>query len=314
MTPPSTSARPVRLLLALLALVGSACASTPAGSRQGAGAGGSRAFLWEVTRPGAPDKPLFLTGSVHVGRPGQFVFPPSLEAAFARSDVLAVELDPDAADPAQAQQAMMRLGFLPPPDGLSQHLSPETRKLLPAALERAGLPPQAAERMRPWMLSVMLAVTELQKAGYSEEGGIDRMLLQRARGKKQVVELETMDEQLQSLAGLPDSLQDLMLREQLEQTGEAEKTFAQMTSAWERGDPEALARLVFDEARNPDYRPYYEAIFYRRNRLMADRIAALVDAPGTHFVVVGAGHLVGDQGVPALLEKKGFKVRQLPRQ
>jgi uncharacterized protein YbaP (TraB family) len=270
-----------------------------------------------VTRADAPERPLVLTGSVHVGQPGQFVLPPSLEAALARAGTLVVELDPDAVDPREVQESMMRLGFLPPPDSLNAYLSPETRRLLPAALARAGLPPAAAERMRPWTLSLTLAVMELQKAGYSDEGGIDRMLLARAKKDgKRVVELETLQEQLQSLAGLPDALQDLMLRDQLresQQEGAAERAFTEMVRAWKEGDAEALASVVFDEAGDPAYASYYEAIFFQRNRQMADKLELLVGREDAPIAVVGAGHLVGEQGVPALLAAKGFRVRQLPR-
>ncbi|WP_158502104.1 TraB/GumN family protein [Vitiosangium sp. GDMCC 1.1324] len=306
-----------RLLLALLSLLGTACATTPArdvsSTSQPAAVAEQRAFLWEVTRPGTPDKPLYLTGSVHLGRPGQFVFPPSMEAALVRSQALVVELDPDKAS-SQAQRLVMSLGLLPPADSLSAHLSPETRALLPQALQRVGLPAQAVERMRPWLVSVSLSVLEMQKAGYSEAGGIDRLLLARARGSKSIVELETIEGQLNMLSGFPDEMQDLMLREQLKGSELTAVTMAQVATAWEGGNPEALAQVIFAQKDDPAYKPYYEALFFTRNRQMADKLAALLDKPETHFAVVGAGHLVGEGGLLDLMARKGFQVRQLPRE
>ncbi len=309
--------RLIRLSLALLALLGTACATTgrdvSASTPQSAVAE-QRAFLWEVTRPEAPDKPLYLTGSVHLGRPGQFVFPPSLDAAFARSQVLVVELDPDKAAPQRVQQLTMSLGLFSPPDSLSAHLSAETRALLPEVLQRVGLPPEAVERMRPWLLSLTLSVLEMQKAGYSEAGGIDRLLLTRARGSKTLVELETIEGQLRALSGFPDELQDLMLREQLQGSALTAVSMAQVATAWEGGNPEALARVLFERKDDPVYRPYYEALFFERNRRMADKLTALLDKPETHFAVVGAGHLVGEEGILDLLARRGLQVRQLPRE
>lgn len=306
-----------RLFLALLALLGTACATTPAkdvsSAPQSAAVAQQRAFLWEVTRQGAPDKPLYLTGSVHLGRPGQFVFPPSMEAALARSQALVVELDPDKSSQ-QAQGLVMRLGLLPPGDSLSAHLKPETRALLPEALQQVGLPAQAVERMRPWLVSITLSVLEMQKAGYSEAGGIDRLLLSRSRGSKSIVELETIEGQMHMLAGFPDELQDLMLREQLKSSELTAVTMAQVATAWEGGNPEALVQVLFAQKDDPTYRPYYEALFFARNKQMADKLAALLDKPETHFVVVGAGHLVGEGGLIDLLTRKGFQVRQLPRE
>ncbi|HEX5746267.1 MAG TPA: TraB/GumN family protein [Archangium sp.] len=308
--------RPNRLLLAFLALLGTACATTSAErpASTSSAVTEQRAFLWEVTRPGAPDKRLYLTGSVHLGRPGQFVFPPSMEAAFARSQALVVELDPDKADPGKTQQLMLSLGTFTHPDALSAHLSPETKALLPEAIQKAGLPAIAVERMRPWLLSLTLSLLEMQRAGYSEEGGIDRMLLTKARGTQRIVELETVEEQMRMLAGMPDSVQDLMLREQLQQSSQTAESLASIATAWQGGNPDALARALFERADDPSMRPFYEALFFTRNRRMADQLAAMLDQPETHFAVVGAGHLVGEEGILALLTRKGFQVRQLPRE
>jgi hypothetical protein len=309
---------PTRLFLALLALLGTACATTakqvPASAAPSA-VTEQRAFLWEVTRPGSPDKVLYLTGSVHMGRPGQFVFPPSLEAALERSQALVVELDPRKVPPQKAQQLVMLLGLYTPPDNLSAHLSPETRALLPEAIQRVGLPPEAVERMQPWLLYMTLSVLELQRIGYSEAGGIDRLLLTRAQaGNKAVVELETIEGQLRMLASFSDEVQDIMLRDQLQGSALLAVSMAQMTTAWEGGNPEALSQLLFKQKDDPVYRPFYEALFFTRNRQMADKLVALFDKPETHFVVVGAGHVVGEQGLLDLLARKGFQLRQLPRE
>lgn len=305
---------PLLLVLLVVACVAPTRAVPPPEASSAAAPVASRAFLWEVTRPGAPDKPLFLTGSVHLGKPGQFVFPLSMELAFSRSQALVVELDPDKASSQRLQGLVMHLGLLTPPDTLDAHLSPETRALLPVALQHVGLPLAAIERMRPWMVSLTLDVMDLQKAGYTQEGGIDQMLLERARGHMTIVELETPEEQIHVLAGFPDALQDLMLREQLQSASSSEEGLERISQAWQRGDAEALAALLFDNKDDPTYAPYYEALFFQRNRRMADKLTALLDSPRTHFVVVGAGHLVGQEGLIELLTRRGLQVRQLPRE
>jgi uncharacterized protein YbaP (TraB family) len=86
-----------------------------------------------------------------------------------------------------------------------------------------------------------------------------------------------------------------------------------MVTAWEAGNPDAMADIVFERADDPAFRPLYERVLYQRNRAMAERLTVMADQPDIHFVVVGAAHLVGDQGLPALLAKRGFEVRQLRR-
>ncbi|MBI5544856.1 MAG: TraB/GumN family protein [Deltaproteobacteria bacterium] len=273
-----------------------------------------RALLWEIARAEAPDRPLYLTGSIHLGRPDQLAFPPSVEAAFARSKVLVVELDPDMVAPMQAQGLVVRLGLaMPPAAELSASVAPETKALLPDALARVGLPLEAVEVMRPWFLAMTLSMMELQKAGYSEKGGLDLQLLKRARGQKAVLQLETMESQLRVFADQPLSVQDLWLRDTIRAAPLMAVQLASMASAWEGGNPDALADLMFSSMKDPGYAPLYEALFTTRNRAMAEKVAALLDEPEIHFVAVGAGHVVGAEGIPSLLEKKGFKVRQMPR-
>jgi uncharacterized protein YbaP (TraB family) len=311
---------PHRTLLVALLVLCAACAvakgthQTPAAPAPSAEAAApSHAFLWEATRPGAAERPLYLAGSVHVGQPRQFVFPPSMEAAFERAGTLVVEVDTASTDKEELQSLVAGLGVLPPGDGLSAHLRPETRKLLPEVLPQLGLDTVSVERMRPWLLSITLAALEMQKAGYAESGGIDRLLLDRARGKKTIVSLETAESQLRVLATLPDDVQDLMLRDQLKQSGMVSIALARMATAWEGGNPDAMADVVFERADDPVFRPLYERLFYERNRQMADRLVALAGASDVHFAIVGAAHLVGDQGLPTLLAKRGFDVRQMPR-
>jgi len=301
------------LAAALLAL--SACAGSAAGKQPWPAPRPAepKAFLWEITKPGAAGQPLYLTGSIHAGQPGQFTFPPAFEGVIARAEALVVEVDPAAAASPGMQQAMMAQGLYAPPDRLSAHLDPKTLALLPEGLARVGLKPEAVERLRPWMLAITLSVLELQKAGYDPAGGIDALLVERFRGRE-LVPLETPEAQLAMLAGLPDRVQSLMVREAIEGSGTAAVALAQIAAAWQGGNPEGLASALFERADDPELAPMYEAVFHARNRAMSERLAPLVGGPKLHLAVVGAGHVVGPKGLLALLEAKGFRVRQVERE
>jgi uncharacterized protein YbaP (TraB family) len=271
------------------------------------------AFLWEVTAQGAPDRPLYLTGSIHLGKSKPIALPQTMERAFQRSQVLVVELDP--ASPRvrkDVPQVTLDLGTYQKPDHLSAHLSEETKALLPAGLARVRLPAEGAETLRPWVLAMTIAMLELERVGYDPEYGIDRLLLGWARGHKKIVELETMNTQMAALAGIPEPVQDLLLRATLRDAPRQGDDMAQLMTAWTQGDAAAVERITFKDAADPAYAPLYERLFYARNRAMAEKIAGMVNVPEVHFVAVGAGHVVGPQGLLALLEKKGFTIRQLP--
>lgn len=298
--------------VALLALA--ACAGPQAAKQAwpaGTGAPAPMAFLWKVTRPDGAGRPLYLTGSIHAGRPGQFVFPPAFERVIHEADALVVEVDPRTMESPEVQGLVFGLGTYRPPDGLEPRLDEKTRALLPAGLARNGLDPRAVAQLRPWVLAVTLGMMELQRAGYDPKGGIDQLLFERFRASRPIVELETAPEQLRMLARLPEQTQLLMLRDVLEGGETLGPSLARIAAAWSRGDTAAVEAATFERAGDPQLAAMYEAVFFARNRTMAAKLAPLADGPRVHLAVVGAGHLVGPKGVLALLAGKGLLVRQL---
>ncbi|WP_342377881.1 TraB/GumN family protein [Myxococcus stipitatus] len=299
------------LSLLLVAWLGAGCASTPV-ARKYVPVDSGNAFLWEVkdSRGGV----AYLVGSIHMGKPGDLALPAAMEAAFTKSEVLAVEVDTTRTDPTEMQKLVRELGTFPEGQGLSQRLDPSTRALLDRAATRLGISAQGLERLRPWLAGLLLNNLEFQAAGYQQGHGVDRAFLDRAHGiQKQVLELETADGQLRMLAGTPDKLQDLMLRDQLRREQGPAEIVEALTSAWKAGDADGMASLLLEGAKDTTYRPVYERVFFERNVQMAHKLEALLTEPRVHLVVVGAGHVVGPEGIVALLQKKGHTVRQLPR-
>lgn len=273
----------------------------------------ARALVWEVTHDAQPGRRMFLGGSVHVGNAARMKLPPAMQSALRRSDVLAVEVDTESIAPAEMQRLVVQLGTYPKGRTLSGEITKETARALDAFLGARGLPRAAFEPMRPWLVSVTLATMELQKAGYDQKSGIEHALLALARGKKKILELETAESQLRALAGIDPKVADGLLREQLVGGELTTDAIEQLFAAWQSGDADALAALVFEDAGRPDLAPAYEAIYFGRNRAMAAKLEGLFGSAPTHFAVVGAGHMCGKEGIPALFERRGFKVRQLPR-
>ncbi|WP_338872152.1 TraB/GumN family protein [Myxococcus stipitatus] len=299
------------LSLLLVAWLGAGCASTPT-ARQYVPADSGNAFLWEVKD--SHGGVAYLVGSIHMGKPGALTLPASMEAAFSKAEVLAVEVDTTRTDPTTLQKLVLELGTLPEGQGLSQRLDPTTRELLERTATRLGIAAQGLERLRPWLAGLLLNNLEFEAAGYKQGHGIDRAFLDRAHGlQKQVMELETADGQLRMLAGTPDKLQDLMLRDQLRREQPPAEIVEALTSAWKAGDADGMAALLLEGAKDATYRPVYERVFFERNVQMANKLDTLLAEPRVHLVVVGAGHVVGPEGIVALLQKKGHTVRQLPR-
>jgi uncharacterized protein YbaP (TraB family) len=269
---------------------------------------GERLLFWEVTTEHAK---VYLLGSMHLARPDIYPLREGIEQAFAESDALVVEIDIGGAARLAVQERMLQRGTYPEGETLRDHLSASTWRDLERQIQASGLPPEAMERLKPGLVLTTLTTLEMMKLGLTAEHGIDRHFLELARGHKPIIELETIDRQLDVLLNFPDP--DLLVRQSLSQMAQIGQIMDQLVSSWKRGDADALRRLVIDDelAAHPEFGPIHRRLFDDRNREMVERVAALQAQGGRYFVVVGAGHLVGEQGIISLLSRRGQQPRQL---
>jgi uncharacterized protein YbaP (TraB family) len=191
-------------------------------------------------------------------------------------------------------------------------VSPATWSELSAFLDSRGYTGLGVERWKPWFLAFTLVQLELRRAGFQLELGVDRLFLQRAQGEKSIVGLETLDSQLGLFDGLPAEQQELMLRDVLMRRDHLAKETEDLIETWLTGDEARLEKLVFSPLEQlPEMKDFYEVVFFRRNRRMADTLEELSADGKTRFVVLGAGHLLGEKGIPHLLGERGWKLRRV---
>ena len=167
-------------------------------------------------------------------------------------------------------------------------------------------------KQKPGILVLTLTAVQVLKMGFMPDLGIDAYFLRKASNTgKNIIELETVDEQLDVFLNITDG--DLLLREALFSLHEAEMMMVDMIFCWKRGDEACLEGLLFEDTLSsyPSFVSIYDILFFRRNEDMANDIKTFLDSSGTYFVVIGAGHLIGDRGIPNLLKKAGYEVRRL---
>ena len=159
--------------------------------------------------------------------------------------------------------------------------------------------------LKPVMIATQLSVSRLMAYGYLPEHGMERHFIDRA-GRRAILELESLDEQLALLTGPPLPLQEQLLLDTLGELPELQDTIAALVVAWLSGDDVELRRL-FDEqsAQSEAYAAFMDQLLGARNRRMAHRIEQYLGGSGTYFVLVGAAHLTGADGIVALLEARG---------
>ena len=272
-------------------------------------AGNGKSFLWKVDGKGGA---VYLFGSVHLAKADSYPLPRRIEEGFDKATTLALEADPGTAIGEEAQQRMVLSAFYPGNDTLRQHLSKETYDLAARELEQLGLSIEQFAKSKPWFLAMTIDVLELQQLGYSPEYGVDLYFADKARGKKKIVELESFDSQINLLNGFSDREQELFLLYTIKDLAAIQGEMAELMRAWRTGDTKSMEQIVTKALTDyPETGPIYEKLYYQRNREMSGRVEQFLKTGEGCFVVVGAAHLVGKEGIIEILKRKGYRVEQL---
>jgi uncharacterized protein YbaP (TraB family) len=174
------------------------------------------------------------------------------------------------------------------------------------------MPEELIRKQKPWMLALTLTSLQLLRMGYEPGYGIDMHFLSKARGSKKIKELESLSFQINLLAGLSDSEQETFLIYTIDDLEKMERKVDGIVHAWNSGDTDGMASILSEGIESgSEMSLIYEKILYERNRRMSARIEDFLGTNETYFVVVGAGHLVGESGIIELLKEKGYAVKQL---
>jgi uncharacterized protein YbaP (TraB family) len=268
-----------------------------------------RALFWQVQSDTAM---VYLLGSIHYADESFYPLRREIEQAFYSSGHLVVEINIDADKAQRYRELMQQKGSYQGEATIRDDISEETYRQLQYRLRRLGMPLNMVHKQKPGMLVLTLTAVQVMKMGFMPELGIDAYFLKRAvDSKKHIIELETVEQQMDIFLNVSDG--DLILRETLHSLDEADMLMMDMTRCWKRGDEACLEQILFEDAmtRYPSLIRIYDDLFFRRNENMANDIKGFLEGEGTYFAVIGAGHLVGDKGIPVLLRNAGFDVGRL---
>ena len=267
-----------------------------------------RNFIWKATSPSRGV--VYLVGSVHLLTPEYYPLDPAFEEAFSSSDVLIEELDMHEMQAANSQLQMLTRGMLPAGQTLDKVLSADTMSAVVKKFTDLGMPLEPMKQFKPWLLSLILQGFEWQKAGFDADLGLDKHFYDLAIGSgKQVQGLETLAFQLSRFDEMSMDMQDRLLAETLKELETTKTSFTRMADAWKSGDVPTIERLVLKDLKAEPQ--MYDRLLIERNRTWLPKIEALFSRPKPAFVVVGAAHLVGPDGLLQMLTAKGYRIEQL---
>src|SRR5687767_60180 len=286
----------MRIVVAVLALCASVAAQAP-----------QKHFLWKVED--GKGASAYLLGSLHVLTADAYPLPAPIDKAFAESKTLVEEVDLDEMNDPMLMMAALSKAMLTGGETLDQLVSAQTYAEVQKRAEAYGMPMMALQRMKPWLVAVTLMAPTLQAAGFKPELGIDKHFFDRAKekGLKRQA-LETLAYQIDRFDQMPPKVQEDMLKATIEDLDTQVGGVKEMVLAWTQGDIATMEKLTLTAfLESPEL---YQRLLVERNQNWMPRVERCLTENAGCFVVVGAAHLVGKDGLPVLLGKKGFKVTQ----
>jgi len=257
-----------------------------------------------------PNGRFYLAGSMHLLHADRADLPAPLERAYRDSASIVMEVDTDDADAERAGARLLEAAQLAPEVSLPMLLGEARWNAVRAALTEAGFDAERASRFEPWGLALLLTQAGFTRQGYTAAAGVEQQLTERARRDgKPISGLETTQMQIALLDGLEPSVQRQMLDLTLEELQEMPQMLDELDVAWRAGDLPHLEALLLEGYRQmPEL---YTALLVERNQRWVSQICTWPPAAPPRLVIVGPLHLVGEQGLPTLLQRAGYTIRRL---
>ncbi|WP_428035349.1 TraB/GumN family protein [Amphritea sp.] len=261
--------------------------------------------VWKVS---SGDNVLYVGGTIHVLRQSDYPLPVEFDRAYLRADRLFFETDLEQLHTPEVVQRMQQAVRYPDGiSGLDKRVSAALYQRIEKVWAQYGLPPEAMVGLRPSGIVITLTMLNLQQIGVDAQG-IDDFYHRRAiADAKPVGGLESVDQQIRLLAGMGAGDEEKFMSMSLDELQQSGGLVDGMVEAWRRGNLTDLDRLVLEDMRR-DSPAEFRKLIVDRNRKWLPQIEAMLADRQVEFVLVGSGHLAGDEGLIEQLQQRGYRV------
>lgn len=262
--------------------------------------------VWKAQKK---DSVIYLGGTFHILRDSDFPLPPEFQKAYQASDRVAFETDMSGIQDPSTQQKILAKSMYSDGSTLASHLSPRVYNRLQSYCDANGIPLQALSKFKPGLVMTTLALLELTKLEVHHQG-VDAFFYEQAqKDHKAINALESLDAQIDFLVSMADGMEDDFVLHSIEEMRSLSDLFEKMATAWRKGDVGKLEELMVTDLKKQPL--LYQRLIVDRNRSWLPFIDAQQKSPRPIFILVGAAHLVGPDGLIAELKKRGYRVDKL---
>ncbi|MEZ5498526.1 MAG: TraB/GumN family protein [Steroidobacteraceae bacterium] len=248
---------------------------------------------------------VYVAGSIHLLTADAAALPADMLQAYDDAEHLVMEIDMDDIDQQAVARFMSEQGHLPPARSLRDVIGAAAYVQLGRTSAQLGIPVEALDGLEPWVVALTIAQLSLLHAGFDPNAGVERQLAVLAsRDGKDISGLETAEQQLSLLDALPARVQARFLQLTLAESDEIAGEASALIAAWQSGDLGRLEKLLLQEYK--EFPELYAPLVRERNQRWIPAIRELLTRDDDYLVVVGALHLVGDDGLVRLMQRDGL--------
>lgn len=263
--------------------------------------------IWQVK---GQHNSVYLIGSVHVLSQEQYPLPHVFDRVYERSNVVAFEVRLDSLNDAQTQIFLSRYGVFNNDSTLQMALGDSVYAMAHKACTKMGLHIMMFKKMRPWLFSLSLMQFKLRQMHFEPGLGIEQYFFRKAKNdKKSILGVETVNFQLNLLRQFSNLEQKQLVLQTIDELQNFEEEMHQLVMAWQQGNAVQLDSLL--NASFSEFPQIYDKLVVQRNQNWFRKIEKFLQQEKPYLIIVGAGHLVGEQGLVRMLQKAGYSVKQL---
>ena len=254
---------------------------------------------------------VWLLGSIHMADSSFYPMSPVVNDAFEQSNYLVTEVLMD--ELMSTGREFLDSLYYPKGDSLPLHIADTTWQRVIGCFKEYGVGRGMLKKLKPSILVLTLSQLEYVKHGYSANLGMEMYFTKNAGSDKSLLQLESLDSQADLLAQMGDGEEpNKFINDAIDERGETIAMIDSIATAWKSGDADRLYELVNKgmETDSENEEEFNKKLLDDRNNGMSGKIIEFLQSDGKYFVIVGAAHLLGKDGLVTQLQSAGYEVVQ----
>jgi len=263
--------------------------------------------VWKIAKGNSH---IYLGGTIHLLGQADWPLPDAFDQAFGSADILVFETDLAATQTPEFGQKMMGQLTYSGGRSLKDRIRPATFQALGRFAKARGLAPADLTPFKPGLVMVFLTMAQMKQLGIAGKG-VDEFYFEKANEHHLPVRfLESPTAQIRFLSDIGKKNEDEMIRYIIKDVGKLPGLVGRVKTAWRNGDLPTLYAATTGPLKK-DFPRLYRSLMVSRNTSWLPKIKEMLATPAVEFILVGAAHLAGNDGLIHRLATAGYTAANL---